>query len=199
MAATGSLVICLIGGTLLAVAAIARGPDFDLEFHRELKTDATAEQVDAVLRDLKEWPRWFHSLAEARVVGQAGSATPTAVHAGEDLALDIDPHKGPGRRFTLFAHVDEYQPGKRISLHVTSDSQGKITRLFDELHWVVEVGQDSGGRLIQGEGTARTRHWRSRFFGRLADQILMNQIFYPDLFKLAKIDQPVDTSLPPVD
>ena len=46
------------------------------------------------------------------------------------------------------------------------------------------------------EARAQTSNWRGRLFGRMTDQILMNQVLYPNVFKLAKINDPVTQTVP---
>jgi hypothetical protein len=195
LAVRGSIVICILGTLVLAASKLSGGPDFDLKFSRELGTTVTPGQVDAVWNDLSAWPRWFHSLGSARALnGSLGTLA-----KGQELALEIDPKKGERKRFTLHAKVLEYVPEKKLVLRVTYDSKHRITELFDRLDWSLELNPGPGQLNLVGEAHAHTSHWRSRFFGRLADRILMNQVFYPDLFKLAKLNEPVDDSLPPVD
>lgn len=191
----GGLLICVVGSLALLSSWLARGPDFDLEFNREVATQATTAQVDAALRDLREWPHWFHSLASARVLLASGADGGFEVTSGEDIALEIDPMKGERRKYTLHARVLEYVPAKKLSLRVTYDSKHQLTELFNRLDWTVELNPG----FVQGSAHAHTSHWRSRFFGRVAEIVLMNQVFYPDLFKLAKTGEPTDDSLPPVD
>jgi hypothetical protein len=91
-------------------------------------------------------------------------------------------------------------PGKRIALRITHDSKNRLTSYFDRLDWVVEVAPGSSGHaLLKAEASAHTSHWRARLFGRIADQILMNQVYYPDVFKLARLNETPDQSLPPID
>ncbi len=68
-----------------------------------------------------------------------------------------------------------------------------LIRLFDHLEWRLDFfpsPQGKEGGVIHASAIAHTRHWRSRFFGRIAEKIVMNQIFYPDLVKLAELKQP---------
>jgi hypothetical protein len=115
------------------------------------------------------------------------------LQTGDILTLKIDPHKGKRKQFQLTAQVLNYVPDRLVSLKITQDSSGRLTQLFDEVEWKIEImpqSQDASRSIIEGTVTAHTRHWRARFFGRIAEKILMNQIFYPNLIQLSEMRQP---------
>jgi hypothetical protein len=191
------LIMAFVLVVALGIGVLSRGPDFQLEFSREIAAskNVTPSDVDRVWRDVRQWPRWFYSLQSVELIG---SSSPW-LETGKELALSINPGKGSHTRFTLHAKVVEYVPEKRLVLRVTHDSKGRLTRIFDRLDWVVDVTKPADGSdrmLLKAEARAQTGNWRGRLFGRLSNRILMNQVFYPNLFKLAKINDPVTQVVP---
>jgi hypothetical protein len=58
------------------------------------------------------------------------------------------------------------------------------------VEWQIDFEAKEGGAMIHAQEMAHTRYWKSRFFGRIAERILMNQVFYPDIIKLSQLDHP---------
>lgn len=180
----GVVVLCL-GAFVLYLAAVAQGPDRNLTLVRDVPSRAPVGVLAERVTDLKQWPSWFHYLDEAHALPDAKAP----LQAGTDLKLRIDSHKTPWSGFELIARVEEYVPGSRFRLRVLEDSSQKLTRLFENIEWAVEIQPAGTGSRVLGTATARTRNWRSRIFGALVEKILMHQIFYPDLIKLAEFTQ----------
>jgi hypothetical protein len=191
----GGLSVALVGALLALFASIANGPDFDLSFTREVPSTLDAKTLDEALRATVNWPRWFFSLADAKIVDVTGLPFPLAaqtVSTGSIVRLSIDPKKGRWKKFVVQVRVSEYVPGKRLSLHVLSDSKNRLDKYFDRLDWTVDLlpTTEGKGTLIRGTELAHTSYWRTRLFGRIASRIMMNQVFYPDLIQLGVLTRP---------
>jgi hypothetical protein len=183
---------------VLLCVLLAQGPDRDLRFVREVPVEVSPQAVNLSLWTLSNWHKWFFSMASVQRVDLQGLPLPLSEQnlvAGAHLLFHVDPKKGKHRRFDLLVVVTQYVPGSRVDLRILSDSSGRLTRLFDPLEWHLALLPPNGATPLRVEGvqTVRTHHWRSRLFAALSERILMNQIFYPDLLKLAK-PQPVDLS-----
>ncbi len=161
---------------------LARTPDETLVLDRKLRSRLTPERIDRNLSSTTRWSQWFSSLAQVQ--------GPAEVKIGTVVTLKIDPKKGQRKRFELQAQVLDYVPARLLRLRITDDTSGRLTRLFDNLEWTIEIEPTAKGSSIRGIAQAHTRHWRSRLFGRLAEKILMNQVFYPNLIQLADREQP---------
>ena len=185
------LIVLVLGAITLWMVSLAQGPDRELVLFREFPSKVPITTVSAQVTDLKRWPEWFHALEEARVI----SGPSTSPQVGSVIKLSIDTHKTPWSHFELVTRVEEFVPGKKFRLKVLEDSSGKLTTLFDRIEWMVEVEGEGSGSRIRGAATAHTSHWRSRVFGTLAEKILLHQIFYPNLLKLAEF-KPRDASSP---
>lgn len=186
----GSLFVLVFGALLLWFATLANSPDRDLRLVREVPSVSKPEVLQNALNDLKQWPNWFHDLQE---VQPQQADNPLAV--GSRLKLIINSKKTPWSRFELTADVIESTPGRVIGLRIVEDSKGKLTHLFDRLEWRVELLNDSGApagatAVVRGTCVAHTAHWRARVFGAIAERIMLHQIFYPDMIKLAELKQP---------
>ncbi len=172
-------------GLGLTLRALTRGPNTVLTFDRAVHTDEAQVELAYRLSHFSEWPHWFYSLGGARSLD--GSPT---VAQGQTIELAIDPKKGPSRRFTIIGKVTQFEPGKRLMIQVVSETSGKISRLFENIEWEIELTPSE----VRGHETAETKSARARLLGRLAPRILLNQIFYPDVIALAAEFKP-----PPLD
>jgi hypothetical protein len=180
----------LIGLSFIAfVFFAALGPDRELRFLREIPSSLDPERLDRNISAVSRWPQWFFSTAEVQLLNSEGK-TDQKLQKGSIVQLKIDPRKGERKRFLLTAEVTDYIPAQRLTLKILKDSTGRLNRLFDDMHWNIELVSRKQGSLIRGTITARTHHWRARLFGQMSEKILMNQIFYPNLIKLAELKQP---------
>ncbi len=180
---------------------LASGPDRDLHFSREIPSQLEPARIDRNFSAMTRWPQWFFSLSEVQVLNSenvADKTLPQVLKPGETLQLDIDPHKGKSKRFQIRAEVTKYSPGQSLSLKILQDSSHRLTRLFDQIEWTLEIKPHGHGSLLRGTATAHTSHWRSRLLGYFAEKIIMNQIFYPDLIKLSELRQPFSDLSPRV-
>jgi hypothetical protein len=179
-------------------------PDFDLHFTRYVPSSATSKLLSLALDDLSQWPRWHYSLKSAQIVDDAGNPTSEQkLFDGARLLLNIDPGKGPWKRVQILTRVLAYVPGDFVRLGIVSDSKGKIAQLLEQLEWQINVlpappeSEDPKRRYksaVRGTAKARTTSFRARVFGAVTEKIVMTQVFYPDLIKLAEIDSPESTS-----
>lgn len=190
---------------MLAVAVVCalagQGPDRDLVFTREAPTSLSAETLKQTVWSLNNWPRWFHSLNKAERMDIAGRPFPQrdqSVETGALIRLEIRPHRGERRgSFELLTRVVEYDPGKTLMLQIVEDRSGRVFKLFDRLLWKIEL-LPGGQPIIRGTETVRTRSWRARVLSRLAERIVLNQLFYPDIMALAEFTQPLGPNPYPV-
>ncbi len=180
--------------SLLFIAA--HEPNLDLQFLREVPSSVEPSRLARNLESTHRWPQWFHSLESAQIkTSQPESLNGkfenfSEIRKGSRVLLHFDPKKALKAPFDLTAEISEYIPGKKLSLKIIEDSTHRLTRILDQIEWSVEILPGPKGSLIRGTATAHTLHWRSRLFGRLSQRILMNQIYYPDLMKLAELTQP---------
>jgi hypothetical protein len=173
----------------LALTLIAQGPDRELQFLREVPSQLDPERIDRNISAVSRWPQWFYSTADVQIQNPDKNA-PHLIQPGSLLTIQIDPHKGERKRFQMKAEVLEYQPQKEIRMKILSDSSGRLTHAFDDIEWSIHLQPQGTGTLIQGKVRVHTKHWRSRLFGKISEKILLNQIFYPNLVKLAELKQP---------
>lgn len=183
-----------LGLMLLFFYILANRPDMELHFQRVVPSDSNSERIMRFMSSVTRWPQWFYSLNQVRIKPGKHS---TEIEKGSIIVLDMDPHKGSKKRFQLTAEVTQYLPGRSLGLKILQDSSGRLTRLFDHLEWNIEIRDQGKGSLISGTVIAHTHHWRSRLFGQIAEKILLNQTFYPDLVKLAELKHPFSTDVPP--
>ncbi len=188
----------LIAATLAVLAALgallARGPDRELIFVREVPTTIPVATLNKSVWALSNWKDWFFKVVDVQrvnIMGQSLATKDQVIVQGALLELKLDPKKPFKRPFEIHAVVTEYVPEKSFSLRVTKESTGRLEKLFKSLEWKIElIPQPSGETLIRGTETARTFGWRARLLASLAERILLNQVFYPDLIRLGKITQP---------
>jgi hypothetical protein len=192
------------GVLILGSIGLAIRPDRELRFSRIVFSTLSTEHLERHMGAVNRWPQWFYSLASAKILGPESEKP---LEKGDLIQLNFDPKKGPWKRFELQAKVISHIPGKEISIELLDDSSGRLTRLFDPIQWKISLepnptpsmtgpeGQKFA-TLIRGTCSAKTKHWRARLIGSLAETILMNQIFYPNLFKLAELIRPFEVDDP---
>lgn len=193
-------------GSLLGLLAtgyyLSQGPDIPLSFRREVPSAFEPDRVDRNLSALSRWPAWFHSLKRASLLKESPTG---GFGMGSHLLLEIDPKKAMKKGFNLEFEVSEYVPGRKLGLKLIQDSSHRLTDIFEPLEWTIEilpppVGLKPGKREVKsvlvGSVQTQTRNWRGRLFGKLAEKILLNQTFYPDMVKLAELRQPFTAEIP---
>ena len=175
----------------------------------------TAEHLALNVQTIARWPQWFYSLKSVKILSQPSSPDtvvnnkndPTLIQEGTRLLLMMDPGKGLRKKFEVTARVSRFVPQQLLKLEIEEDSTHRIDEILGNLSWTIEFlpmpPQDQstptkmrGITLIRATVQAETRHWRSRLFGRLTERIVMNQVFYPNLIKLAELRQPFSADSP---
>ena len=189
--------LAVLGALIVGFALGARTPDLDLHFVRNIPTPLTPERLGKNISSVARWPQWFFSLSKVTLVdsprwklASTQKGDPTLIEKGSILSLEMNSHRYLSQPFVLTAEVTEFQPLHILRLKIVEDSSGRLTRLFDHLEWQLDFEAQPGGAIIHAQVVAHTRYWKSRLFGRLAERILMNQVFYPDIIKLSGLKQP---------
>jgi hypothetical protein len=196
--------LVLILGVTLTI--LSREPNRPVKFVREVPTSLSPEKVGLALHWILSWPQWHHMTTEARRLDGSMRPYPLATQSAQTGALVefvVEPREQKQRRFIIQAEIEDYVPNQKLSLRLLSESSGKLQAQFQNLRWTIEIvsGTPHGapglgkqptenGTLIRGTLTAETRSWRSRLFSRVAERILLNQIFYPNLTALAELKEP---------
>lgn len=178
------LLVVALGATVIILASLAQGPDRDLTFMREIASPLSIEKLGVTLGQTSHWSSWFHSLDH--VENLTDTAKTRSLTVGDHLKLFFDPKKGPWRKFQIDVEVLNYRPNEFLHLRVLGDSKGKLNQILSRLEWKIELVPSGPTALVRGMASARTTHWRSRLIGILAERILMNQVFYPDLIAFAQ-------------
>ncbi len=168
---------------------LSKTPDFELQFTRVVPSTLPPERLERHISAISRWPQWFYSLTEVQMLPPTSN-----LQKGSELLLKMKSRRGDA--FDLTARVAEYDPARQIKLDIIQDSSGRLTHAFDQLEWTIELQSHSQGSQIRGSARAHTCHWRTRLFGRMAEKILMHQIFYPNLEKLSELRQPFSLEVP---
>ncbi len=184
----GGLFVLAFGSITLYCAALAQGPDRELTFTREVVSQFSIDHFEPFIANLSQWPKWHYSLSEAKAMDSSRKELSTQkLQAKMQVRLKLVPPNRPWKKFEVLLSVLEYDPGRFLHLALLEDSSGRLTTLFDRLEWKIKWIPEGSGTLIQGSLLAHTSHWRSRLFGALAQRILLNQLFYPDLIKMGNL------------
>ena len=178
-------------------------PNHRIRLDREAVSERSIEQLGRSLSRYRRWNQWHHQVVDVRLVGQ-GPETEIAV--GSIVRFQVEPKGKPWKKFELDAKVERYEPNHLIRLKLIRDSTNRILEQFDELSWEISFeeqptlgGASPGTHTTQIHGSVEgfTRNWRSRLFSRIAPRILMNQVFYVDIFRLAGMDSASGMDLSP--
>jgi len=193
----GLTFVLLSVGCLSYATVVARGPDVDLTFVRDVPTKLTPDYLDKVIREVPRWPDWFYLGSKANQIDFRGMPYPLQdqrLVQGGMIEMLFDPHRLERDRFTLKYQVLDYVPRQKMTIRVVFDSKEALTKLFDRIDWTIEfLPNPYGGEektMIRGIETVHTAHWRARLFGKLVPSIFLNQIFYPNLLTLSAINNP---------
>ncbi len=169
--------------------------DFRVQLKRTVPSYESETSLGEELFNLADWPVFVRGLKRAVVRAEDGSELrEQKLTVGATLRLEIEPPGKEWKRFTVDFLILEIDPNKSFRLRFTKDSSGKMDQLFSELEWTLRIepalmGQKEKNILsgVFGELTGVTYSKRSRFFGTLSEKILLNQIFFFDLIKLASV------------
>ncbi len=191
----GGIFVLLLGSIVLYLVSLSKSPNQELVFVREVPSTLSQIQIGKAIHELKYWPQWFFSLKEVKAVNSQGMDRPAEEQlswVGALLKFNMEPPGKSWKRFELYFEITDYRPGDHITLTLHSDSTQRITRLFDHLEWKIELLPQNGGVLIRGTLKAHTAHWKSRIISQIAagsvQRVMLNQLFYPDLQKLAHLE-----------
>ncbi len=199
----------LLGATALVLGSAAllgwaeRGPDFELSFTREVSTTIPPASLQKAIEAAVNWPDWHFNTREVTAVDLSGQPYPAklqVVEKGSLLVFSMEPPKKEWKRFEIKSQVLDYVPGSLLQVRFLEETKGRIQKLLSDFSWTIEFLPQPDGRttLIRGTAKATTLSARARIIGRLAPRILMNQVFYPDLEKLSRLEFPKDP-VPPLD
>src|SRR5262249_8511249 len=120
------------------------------------------------------------------------------IQQGSVVRMDFVPPQQNWKKFELVTEIAQFIPNKELKVRLRLDQRGKITALFSELSWKIELEPRADGHtLVRGSITGHTASARARILAGLAKRILMNQVFYVDIQKLAEITQPHGVILTP--
>ncbi len=196
---TGSIAI-MIG----SIAYLSRGPDFPIEWSREVPSKHTPAELAPALQDIRYWPVFHHALKDALLYAPGDGklsrddvplGTFDRFEVGQLARFRIEPKGKEWKRFQIMGEITQVETGRRLAFRMTDESSGKTKRLLADFRWGVSVREATeaeklaGHRaFVRGEATAVTKNARSRFFGRIAAKILMNQIYQIDLVRLANFE-----------
>lgn len=187
----------LLSSLLLVVALIigigfwaASPPDRIVRFEREAVSELPVEQLGRSLSRYRRWSEWHHEAVDVRLADQGPEVE---IATGSMVRFQMEPKGKPWKKFELDARVVRYEPNRSIRLKLVRDSTNRIPDQFDDLQWEVSLEPISlvagaRGTRIHAVVEGHTRNWRSRMFARIAPHILMNQVLYVDLFRLAGMD-----------
>jgi hypothetical protein len=185
------------GFSVAALAYLGRGPDYPIEWTREVPSRHGFEVLEPALRDMRFWPIYMRELKEAHTI-RAGTPA-LALKApfeipgvGSEILLAIEPKGKEWKRYQVRAEVIALEPGRKIRFRLLEESTGKTVRLLDGLEWEVSVHPSEGRwkergypSFVRGVAYAKTRSRRSRILGRVFRRSMMNQIYWIDLVRLA--------------
>jgi len=189
--------------------ALANTPDRNLFFLREIPSPLSQEALRKYVFDTKLWPEWYHSVSEVQILSEDGQKSigvmpeRTIVHVGDKLRIHIDSGKGAWKVYDIIVQVTQIETDRLLRMRVLSDSKDRILKQFENLEWEVEIaelppalsaaanealkrGRAPNQSIVRGRAFARTRTWRARLFGSIAERILMSQVYYPNLLALAE-------------
>lgn len=172
---------------------LAHGPDFTVEWNRDIPSRLSLEELAPAFRDIRNWPVYFHALKTATIEGSDSKKPIFEISSpGTEVRFEIEPRGKEWKRYTIRARVLVVEPGKRIRFLLLEESTGKTTKLLDGIEWETSVRpadehwKEKGYlSVVHGEVRGTTRTGRARFLGRLAERSLLNQIYLVDLLRLA--------------
>src|SRR4051812_32349510 len=107
----GALLVLFFGAFTLYCVSVVKGPNFEIRFERETRSEAPPAVLGQALHATSNWPSWFHSLKQAQVVdfqGKPYSLKDQVIQTGSMIHLFIEPPKKQWQRFELMAKVLEF-------------------------------------------------------------------------------------------
>jgi hypothetical protein len=180
-----------------AFAFFSRGPDFPVEWSREVPSKEAVSALLPALRDTRNFPIFHHALKGVALF-ENGKPVETydRITPGMTAVFGIEPKAKEWKRFEIRAEVLPPKAGEALRFRLLEESTGKTTRVVDGFEWWVGVRaateeEAKHGNLstVFGGASAMTKNARARFFARFAPKILMNQLYQIDLVRLANFTE----------
>ena len=193
----------LVAAALAAAAggALARGPNFAVEWSREVPSKEAVSAILPALRDTRNWPIFHHALKSVALFENGRPVEGfDRVVPGMTAVFAIEPKGKQWKRFDIKAEVLAPKPGELLRFRMLEESSGKTTRILDGFEWWVGVREATPAEAKYGNlayttggASAVTKTARARFFGRLSPKIVMNQLYQIDLVRLANFTANMET------
>lgn len=135
------------------------------------------EAIGAAIDHIEDWPKWHFQLERARLTDAK------TIRTGAHIEWILKPREWKTSIWQI--EVRDYQPGHKIRLAFVSDNPPKLERTLKDIEWTVERLPETPDGLtpIRGRVTARTASGRARLLSLVAEKVILNQLFYPDLAK----------------
>lgn len=170
----GATVSSILLGLVLLGASL---PDRTLEMERVVYSKELPETIAATIDQVEDWPEWHFQLEKSRIIG------PSPLVVGSRIEWILKPREWKIAVWEL--EVKEYVPGRKVRLAFVRDEPAKLDRTLQQLEWSIERLPETPDHQvpIRGYVTVRTRGARSRLLALVAEKIILNQVFYPDLTK----------------
>jgi len=190
------------------MGSVVNSPDRILVLQQEAVSATAPATLDRAVRNVINWPDWLHATWDAALLDGTGRPLPMTdqtIAPGRIGRITVSTKPRPPRTFPYVEIppsgkddyligfiVTEYVPERLLRLQITKNTAIKITNLFDQIEWRIELSPEGpGGTRLKGKVTVHTAHWRARLFGILIPRYFLQQIFLPSVEKLAKIDRPL--------
>jgi hypothetical protein len=174
------------------IGFLCRGPDFAVEFEREVPSKHSAVETEQAIKNPKNWTVFFHSLKEVKDFRGSIPYPLENANPGNIVEFTIEPKGKEWKRRVIRAQMITPRTGESLRFRLLSESSGKTEKMLGNIEWWLAFRPATGKEIERGFQTvvfggvsAQTKTARSRFFGRTAETILMNQIYPIDLVKLA--------------
>ena len=200
-ALTRNILLAILVASTAAITYVVTLPDYEIFWTREVPSKQSITELSQALSDPSNWPVFTQALKSVKV-----QDTKSPFKVGSVITYEIEPVQKEWKRFTLNVEVLHWD-GVNLHLKVLEDSKQKLAKIFKTLEWKLKLlpaspdDQKLGYQSrVYGEAVAFTKSWRSRLFGKLSPRILMHQVYYFDLMKLATFQKQKvakEANLPP--
>ena len=204
----GSFFVLILGTLLLFLGSVVNSPDRVLVLEQQAVSKTSPAILDQALRNVINWPDWFHATWDVSLLDAKGQPLPMTdqtalVGSLGRILVSTKPRPKPSfphvelqpppdtKAYIIGFVITQYTPERLLSLRITQNTAIRITNLFDQIEWRIELAPEGTGTRIKGSVRAHTAHWRSRLFGILIPRYFLQQVFLPSAEKLAAIDRPL--------
>lgn len=178
---------------VIGAAILSRGPNYPVEWSREVPSKEALTALSPALGDLRNWPIFHHALKSVTLFENGRPVEGfDRIVPGMTAVFAIEPKGKEWKRFDIRAVVLPPRSGESLRFRMIDESTGKTTRLLEGFEWwlgfrTATEAEAKRGNLtyVVGGAMAETKTARARFFGRFAPKILMNQLYQVDLVRLA--------------